>query len=352
VKKKILFFSCEPGGAEVLIPVIKLVEAQSQYTVQVIGYGYAVARFRKKHVVVDEVWPISKESFDIFDNYVPDMLITSATSLPEVDMTEKYLWQQAKIRGVPSLAFLDQWQNYAIRFSGVDDVERLAYLPDWINCINKVGEQEMIEEGFDPQGLVMFGQPYLSSLLETSNTVDICEVSDKLNIHSGKKVFLFVSEAIKEYYGRSRGYDQHDAFRLFLALMSDTCGDSIILVKIHPKDSIDGYERILGQYPHLHVRIIKNEFSPIESILISDAVYGMTSVMLVESYILGKKTVSLQPGLIGEDLCVLSRHNMIPIVTATDGKMVKQLLIPTKDEFHFSFQQGDFMQFMNHGMAL
>jgi len=81
-----------------------------------------------------ETRPIQKEDFSLLDRYAPELLITSATSLPAVDMSEKYLWRQAKQRGIPSLAFLDQWQNYAVRFSGRQDSERLAYLPDWINC--------------------------------------------------------------------------------------------------------------------------------------------------------------------------------------------------------------------------
>ena len=46
--KKILFFSCEPGGAEVLIPVIRLVQAQPHLEAVVLGYGHALARFAKK----------------------------------------------------------------------------------------------------------------------------------------------------------------------------------------------------------------------------------------------------------------------------------------------------------------
>jgi len=144
-KKSILFFSCEPGGAEVLIPVIKLLTEQPDYFVSVVGYGFALSRFAAKDVDVIEIEPVARGDFDLFTKFAPDILITSATSLPSRDMSEKYLWVNAREAGIPSIAFLDQWQNYAIRFSGAHDDERLAFLPDMINCINDVGRAEMIQ---------------------------------------------------------------------------------------------------------------------------------------------------------------------------------------------------------------
>ena len=44
---------------------------------------------------------------------------------------------------------------------------------------------------------------------------------------------------------------------------------------------------------------------------ISDIVFGMTSIMLIEAYIMGKQCISLQPNNIGSDLLVLSRYNYI-----------------------------------------
>ena len=93
--KKILFFSCEPGGAEVLIPVINLLQSKS-FEVTVATYGYAVERFKKKNISYVEIEPINKDDISIFEKFKPDLVISSATSLPHKDMSEKYLWQNAK----------------------------------------------------------------------------------------------------------------------------------------------------------------------------------------------------------------------------------------------------------------
>jgi len=49
-QKIILFFSCEPGGAEVLIPVIKLVTKETSHKVIVLSYGHGAERFARKEV--------------------------------------------------------------------------------------------------------------------------------------------------------------------------------------------------------------------------------------------------------------------------------------------------------------
>ena len=122
-----------------------------------------------------------------------------------------------------------------------------------------------------------------------------------------------------------------------------------LLIKLHPKDTPEEYERILSEYPNLHSRIIRNELSPVECIQVSDEVYGMTSIMLIEAYILGKKTVSLQPGLMGEDSCVLSRYDIIPaIISKNSTESTQPALFMNNDfEFEFEFQKSRFMEFLD-----
>lgn len=313
--KRILFFSCEPGGAEVLIPVINLVRKETAHQVTVLAYGLGGERFAAKGIEYIEITQVKKDDAAIFATYQPELVITSATSLPERDMSEKYLWQIAQEKGIPTLAFLDQWQNYVVRFSGVAEDEHLAYLPDFINCIDAIGETEMICAGFDPDRLVKFGQPYLSSLQESVAAIDAEKIRQQLEIAPGQRIVLFVSEAIREHYGQSRGYDQYDALRLFLDIISASGDEVIPLIKLHPKDSLPGYEQVAAEYGQLKPIFISNSLSSVECLNVADKVYGMTSIMLIEAYVLGKEVISLQPGLQGEDPLILSRAGLIPKVT-------------------------------------
>ncbi len=279
-----------------LIPVIRLVQAQQRFDVEVLGYGYALERFSRKEIDCGEIKPVQEEGGAPLDRCAPDLLITSATSLPAVDMSEKYLWRQAKQRGIPSLAFLDQWQNYALRFSGRQDHERLAYLPDWINCLNEIGRSEMIGEGFAEARLLAFGHPYLSSLRQDLSAVDVAGLRNALHISADETVALFVSEPIREYYGDARGYDQYQVLDYFLSNLADEAERPKILVKLHPKDSRASFNSLVKKFKIMPLQFIGNELSPLECLAVADFVFGMSSIMLIDAYVLGKSVVSLQPG--------------------------------------------------------
>lgn len=344
--KKILFFSCEPGGAEVLIPVIRLVQAQPHWEAIVLGYGHALARFAKKGIACREIEPAPMEDFSLLDHYAPDLLITSATSLPGVDMSEKYLWRQAKQREIPSLAFLDQWQNYAVRFSGKQDHERLAYQPDWINCLNETGSEEMIREGFDEGRLVAFGHPYLSSLKHDLPALDVARLRAGLHISAGGKVALFVSEPLREHYGDTRGYDQYQALDYFLSSLARASEPPKILVKLHPKDDCAMFQDLAKKFQSLSPQFIGNELSSLECLAVSDFIFGMSSIMLIEAYVLEKMVVSLQPGLRIGDPLVLSRHKLIPLVSNTEKRNLLELECPPHTRFNVEFATEEFLRFV------
>ena len=346
----ILCFSCEPGGAEVLIPVIRLLHADRAYRVIVLSYGLGATRFAGKGIECIEIGPVAKDDLYLIEQYRPDLIISSATSLPERDMSEKHLWHNARRQGVPTLAFIDQWQNYAPRFSGATPQERLAYLPDYINCIDDLGEAEMLREGFQPHLLTKFGHPYLSGLEKSSAAVDAARIKADLGFLPGQNVPLFVSEAIREHYGRDRGYDQYDAFRLFLELcLAD--GDTAVLVKVHPKDCVSGYQRVAAGYGTLKASFVSDALSPAESLAVADRVYGMTSIMLIEAYVLGKPVVSIQPGLLIEDPLMLSRHGLIERIETLGGKRGEFVPLEAA-HFSYGFDAARFLAFLKELLDL
>jgi len=332
--KKILFFTCEPGGAEVLIPVIKRMFKDEDFTIIVTGYGLAVDRFKKQNIDFEVIEPIGKDDFSVIEKYKPEYIITSATSLPQKDMSEKYLWHNAKQRSIPTIAFLDQWQNYSIRFSGANENEKLIYQPDFINCINDVGKKEMISEGFDVNKLIEFGQPYLSILKDS--IIDKRLLINKLNLEKKKKIVLFVSEAIKEHYGTTRGYTQYETID-YLLKNKEFLKDKQTIVKLHPKDDIEKFKN------YENVILIQNQYSSLEMISISDYVMGMTSIMLIEAFILEKKVLSVQLNL-QDDLLLLSKEGIINKITNKTDNIEEGCFI-RNGSFNYKF---DYLKFKKY----
>lgn len=318
--KKVLLFSCEPGGAEVIIPVARLLAETGNYEVTVTGYGYAIERFERQGLPYTLVQKIGKNDISFLNRFAPDLVITSATSIPTKDMSEKHLWYLARQAGTKSIALLDQWQNYSLRFSGVTELERLAYLPDAINCIDEIGKKEMIDEGFDCNILHPLGHPYLDRLSLIADQLDPSSIRKSVGISPDINVILFVSEAIEEHYGTERGYTQHDALQTVLKNIN-VAKAQLILVKLHPKDDITKFKEIQASFPQHTLLFISNELMPLECIVISNRVVGMTSIMLIEAYILGKPVVSVQPNLKVVDPLVLSRHGYVPIICSSNFEL-------------------------------
>lgn len=313
--KKILFFSCEPGGAEALIPVIGLLE-EHEYDVCVLTYGHAVERFRKNGIAFSEIHPDERDARQLLHDFAPDYVITSATSLPSKDMMEKYLWDAAREAGIGTLAFIDQWQNYSMRFSGIHIHERLRYLPDLINCINKIGRREMIEEGFPEDRLISFGHPYLAGIAARYASLSADTAISVLGITSSdfrrEETLVFVSEPLFENFANSRGYNQYDVLNYFLKNVLRFHQEARVVIKLHPKDDPEKFRSVLDRFREIEIHIVRNELTSLECLTLSDRIFGMTSIMLIEAFIFGKTVVSLQPGLSVEDPFVLSRHGFIP----------------------------------------
>jgi len=318
MKKRVLLFSAEPGGAETLTPVIRILRDAGAYDVQVLAYGHGLKRFSANGIECIEIQKISRGDARIIEHFSPDMIITSAAGIPEFDMSEKYLWESARKSGVMTFAFLDQWQNYVMRFSGPGYGERLTYLPDLINCIDSYALNEMKAAGFPENVLSPLGQPYLSEVHNrdraVNSTAAITKVPGLPFTHEKKSTVLFVSEAIREHFGEERGYDQFKALRLLLCNAAGIARECGIIVKLHPKDKFEAFRGLVAAFPGIDIRLVRDELSPSECLNLAETVFGMTSVMLIEAFMLGKRVVSLQPGLRSDDLLVTSRRNLMPVL--------------------------------------
>lgn len=344
-----LIFSAEPGGAEVLSPVAQLLFNAGEYDVRVLGYGHGLTRFLTRGIRCNEIAGIAKGDNAIIERYRPDLIVTSAAGIPECDMSEKHLWETARRQGVMTIAFLDQWQNYTLRFSGPGGQERLNYLPNIINCIDGYAREEMKAEGFPDNILFPLGHPSLSSLKNRYCAVELTQASvlvpgGDFN-HDPSNTVLFVSEAIREHFGNQRGYDQFDALLLLLKNIFSRSGTCGVIVKLHPKDEEEKYRELGARFPGLDIRVIKNDLSPLECLRLADTVFGMTSIMLIEAFLLGKRVVSIQPGLHGVDQLILSRRGLIPVLTDRRRFDVFGFPIADPSQFPVSF---DGERFLHH----
>ena len=315
---RVLVFSCEPGGAEVVWPAADQLRRQGAEVI-IAAYGHGLARFQARGETCRAIDPVGADDLSLLREVAPDLLLTSATSLAEHDMSDRHLWLGARKLGIPSIAFLDQWQNYARRFSGVTPDSHLAYLPDFINCLNDIGARELIQAGVAPERLVCLGHPSLSLLRQAVTGLSRKAIAERLGLAPEEPVALFANEAIAENFGRSRGYDQHDALKEFFRLLAAGEIQGRPVIKLHPKDDPAVYAALKDRYCEVRPLLVQHEASSLECLCLADHLSGMTSIMLIEGYVLHRPVLSIQPGLIGQDACLLSRYRVIPLLKKSGG---------------------------------
>ena len=178
--------------------------------------------------------------------------------------------------------------------------------------------------------------------------IDSALIRKKLNISQEENIVLFVSEAIEENYSQHRGYTQYEVLYTFLK-NSTPVNHTSILIKLHPKDDVRKFEAIRTAFTQHKLMFISGELTSLESIAISSRVFGMTSITLIEAYILGKSVVSIQPNLKINDPFVLSRYGYVQVILNADFQLdLESDTIPElKKRFVYEFKQAKFLSLVN-----
>ena len=117
-KNKILLFSRDSGGSNVIIPLIKPLKSRD-YKIFLFGKDIALKNYRLRGYKGKNISSVI--SIINVDNLVKFLMKEKfnfiITSTSGDDYTERYLWKAAEIVKIPTFAILDNWINYGVRFS-------------------------------------------------------------------------------------------------------------------------------------------------------------------------------------------------------------------------------------------
>jgi len=343
-KKLIYCFSREPGGAEALALVLKV---RDRNTYLLVGKDYACDIFESHGLVCKRYCGNTREELYSFVDSLQkenpaSIVLTSAASIPEHDMTEKYFWNWAASRKVPSIAVLDQWQNYRERFSGPNGTNICQYLPDVICAMDESARQGMIDDKLPRERIEVVGHPSLSRLrkIMANSAADESEgVRKKLGLHSGQQLVLFVSEPFTYFYGDKAGFTELTILDELITYFEERSlslkkeyDDIKLIIKLHPKNSLEAFSKFREDHAKMWTTrkpvILADEIDKISLLTASDLVVGMASIMLMEAIALGRPTVSLQVGARISNLCEAVNQKIIPFVsTRNEMRLVLDKLI-------------------------
>jgi hypothetical protein len=216
--------------------------------------------------------------------------------------------RRARSAHVLSVALLDHWANYHLRFGGPDSF--LDNLPDELWVFDEYALAIAVEQDFPSSIIKQLPNPYLSRI-----------VRDFELLRAGSNAetsILFLSEPvvqIQKYEGRpldEHGYSEYQLLEDVVEVVGQVT-DKPLVIRLHPRENDEKYESVLSRFPTTR-RIETSIGSDLtEDLVRSSLVIGSNSTALVIAAQAGIKTISYIPA--GGRPCVLPHGNIQKIRT-------------------------------------
>jgi hypothetical protein len=331
-KKKILFFSRDPGGCNCLVPIINNI-SKDKYDIFIFGKDSALNVYIKNNIIgkniINFLKEVNEEEIKKFlKNINPDLIITGTSA---GDVVEKEIFKISKELKIKSYALIDHWLNYKNRF----ELDGKFYFPSKIIVIDEYAKNEAIKQGIDKNIIFPLGQPYFETVkknLEKIKYSDIKKIRLSLGIEKDEKLILFASEPFSELY-RNYHYNEITILDKLIKTLAYFKDKKLkILIRPHPKELIEKFDK----YRDNKNIIIDTLLNSQEAIMSCDLICGMQSMLLIESFIVNKPIISIQIGINeDQDDFILTKLKLIKTVY-NDNQLKINLLKFVSDEYKFS----------------
>ena len=272
---KILIYAHDPGGINATKPLEESLRAA----------GFEVVSHFK---ILPE---------NTINNFNPDLIITGTSAN---DKTEKNIWLKAKNKNIKTLAILDHWVNYGIRFSkyGLLELDKFNknpdIFPDYIIVPNNFAKEEMIKDGVRAEIIFPLGNPHFEQI-----KLNAPKCSEKYT-----DTILFCSEPYIEDYGA--GKEKIAASDIYNFCKKNSLK---LIIKLHPKEDVSKYKEFEG----INVKILK-EAALTELMQKCALTISMTSMVLIEGAILHLPILSYQPSETNPDNFILTKQKVLPFI--------------------------------------
>ena len=329
--KKIVATSWHPGGANAISPVIKALIQEGKTKVVVIGYQFSEKIFQNNGISYRtiESYGLKDVSVDSMEELLavelPDLILTGTSAQDEKNrnVIEQTIALAAKRVGIKSLAILDFWANYSLRFNDVFTGEKFKFLPDKIAIMDEIAKETMINEGFDKTRLVITGNPDFDNLENMARNFKEKKII-RAKIGSKADLLIFyAANAWKKEIDELGFWDLDNikiVNRVFQSLSEDRKAKVDMVVKLHPRVPREDFLEIsqyIDQDSKGRIKLV-SDIDPLDLILASDLTLTPFSTLGIKAVYMRKPCISLQPGLKGKDLLIVSEKGFIPVGYTAD----------------------------------
>lgn len=327
MRMKILAAAQDAGAANALTPVLKELARWPSFYVETLAVSHASRIFSKNGVThqVPPAWESDLPGAEdwvrrFFQTWQPDLLLLGTGWGVSLD---KWLLRWAEGAQVPSLALIDHWCHYRERF--MEPTTGVVRLPSRIGVMEPFALEQAVRAGLPRDRLVVTGQPYLEALIAQARRPELLSEARALReqwlqaAHAGARapLILFASERYPENPGIPTpsfpDYTETEALEGLVQALMKLKGETFhptLVVKLHPKEPLGSFE--LGPLARACNVQVVGGLSAWPCILAADLVVGMTSMILLETTLIGKAAVSFQPGVEKDSPFVGTQLDVVP----------------------------------------
>jgi hypothetical protein len=215
---------------------------------------------------------------------------------------------QAKKNKISSVGVVDGIANAAFRFRG-KTMDPLAFSPEWLLVPDEPTKNAYVHIGFPAGRIAVVGHPRYEEVKDQARLfgrIGVQELRRRLfpGAREGQKIVVFLSEVStglnpeqfkrsKEYSLLGRGesiYRTEIIVEEFLDAIAPFRSGVHSVLRLHPKNKAEDLARYHREFDQ-----ISHAEPPLELVYASDLSVGMTTILLQEAALMGKRTFSIVP---------------------------------------------------------
>lgn len=229
-------------------------------------------------------------------------------SSEDPDCVAHELVDAARAAGIPSLGVVDMKVNADRRFRGRGN-DPLGHAPDWLAVTDAAAALAYSSLGYPRDRLLVVGHPHYDQVRAQSRKF---EAQDRAHLHKsaypsapqGRPVWLFLAEGVDQlnpsvsfrgpdYTLHGRGKNDFRSVIVLEELLDAAAALSPvpwIVLRLHPKNRAEDFIDLVPE-----LGMVSQGGDPLPLVWAADFVFGMTTMLLLETYLLGRPHLSILP---------------------------------------------------------
>jgi hypothetical protein len=308
--KSIAFAFSDPAGANACLALSRICERENgSQTYLFSNRKVSNPLFLERNVTVTDQVP-NLEALRV------ECLFTGTSHPSSSHQFELRCIEEARRTGIYTIAFVDHWTSFHLRFEGLDK----GKWPDEIWVVDEKAKSMAENEGLPAERLKIQQSPYLKYLEKYWRSgFKGNEYLASLGIQPRRYNVLYAPDPISLRANElSFGFDEIIVLKDLMDITKDL-SDLKVIVKAHPLQPVEIMSELVSRHSDQYDLVtVADNLELIKSV---DVVIGFYSNLLLEANTIGGKVIRYMPGHVSSDY--LLHYSQLPAISSPEALKLK-----------------------------